>query len=61
MLAPVTPEPMMTYLELDGSSAVERKSDIFEGRVCQYDLVGLATGRPGWNDDSDIFVEVQMD
>jgi hypothetical protein len=26
MIAPVTPEPMITYLELDGNSTVERKS-----------------------------------
>lgn len=46
MLAPVMPEPMITYLAEEGRSGVVRWSEMGRVGVCQYDFVGLGKGRP---------------
>lgn len=46
MLAPVMPEPMITYLVEGGRSGVVRWSEMGRGGVCQYDFVGLGKGNP---------------
>ena len=45
MLAPVMPEPMITYLEAGGREGVVRWEARRCGGVCQYDLVGLGRGK----------------
>lgn len=46
ILAPVTPEPMMTYSEDEGRLGVVRWSAMGSGGVCQYAFVGFGSGRP---------------